>query len=105
MAEDGMSIEKIICEIFKNRVEEIKNKIEIEEKNTNNENDELIESERKFKEALNNIPTALRQTRRNIIDKFIEYTVIVNKKNQKYFEKYYRQGIMDGIKLINDVLR
>lgn len=103
MENEEIDMEEIINEIFKERVEKIKNTLKFDDIEL--EKEKLNEKEIQFKIAINNIPPAFKETRRNIIDKFIEYTQTLNEQHQQYYEKYYKKGVLDGIKLINSVLR
>ena len=103
MKNEEIDMEEIINEIFKERVEKIKNEFKFEDVKL--EKEKINEKEIQFKTAINNIPPALKETRRNIIDKFVEYTEILNEQYQQYYEKYYKKGVLDGIKIMNEVLK
>ncbi len=104
MEKEELDMENIINEIFKERVVKMKEKLKFNAP-IFEETEELNEKEIQFRTAVNNIPTALKQTRRNIVDSFINYIEILDKKNQNYYEEYYKQGVIDGIKLMNGVLK
>lgn len=105
MKSEEINMEEIINEIFSERVEKMQKSLQFDETIANFEKEKLNEKELQFRVAVNNIPTALRQTRRNIVDSFIEYMEIFKQQQQNYYEKYYKQGVMDGIKLMNGVLK
>lgn len=105
MSNEEINMEKIIDEIFRERVEKMQKTFLFDETITDLERQKLNEKEIQFRTAVNNIPTALKHTRRSIVDSFIEYIDILNTNNKKYYEKYYKQGVIDGIQLINGVLK
>lgn len=93
--------EEIINEIYYSREDKIAEKVK-----TNVEyNKELDEKSNKFEMALDNLPPYFVNTKALILATFEEYIETTNYMNSYLNEAYYKNGFIDGVKLIIELMK
>lgn len=87
--------------IYKAREDDLGNLTEQDKKNIKKINDKINQKYLEYKNTLDNIPKGLKVTKREIIDKFNEYKETLVEREGYFNEKYYKEGLKDGINLIS----
>ena len=87
--------------IFKAREDELGKTTEEDKKNLKAIKSEINIKYVAYKNALDNIPNGFTNIKREIIDKFNEYIESINRREGYYNEKYYKEGLKDGLRLLS----
>lgn len=87
--------------IYNARKDDLANLTDKDKKSIKKINDKINQKYLEYKNTLDNIPNGLRITKREIIDKFNEYTETLTEREGYFNEKYYKEGLKDGINLIS----
>ncbi len=91
--------------IYKAREDDLGNLTEQDKKNIKKINDKINQKYLEYKNTLDNIPKGLKVTKREIIDKFNEYKETLVEREGYFNEKYYKEGLRDGISLMSKCMQ
>lgn len=87
--------------IYKAREDDLANLTEEDKNNMKEINNKINQKYLDYKNSLDNIPNGLRITKREIIDKFNDYLDVLKEREYYNNEKYYKEGLKDGVNLIS----
>lgn len=97
--------ENIIEQIFCTREEDLAVINKQDKEFIKKEKINIEEKYEEFKIALNNMPKSFRETKEKILTSFEIYNEAIIYRNSYFNEKYYKNGLKDGIKLIIEAFK
>lgn len=91
--------------IYNAREDDLAILTEQDKQNMKKINDKINQKYLDYKITLDNIPDSLKVTKREIIDKFNEYKETLVEREGYFNEKYYKEGLKDGISLMSKCMQ
>jgi len=97
--------DNIINEIYYVRENRLAHISDYDKRRLEEDEIDLKEKYKEFIEALNKIPIEFLNKREDILEKFNDYNEMSVFRNSYFNEKYYKNGLKDGAKLIIEVFK